>query len=253
MGIAIITGASSGIGKEFAQQILYSFNDINEIWLIARRRERLTELAKTIKCKTRIIQADLTNPTDIRRIHRQLQLSSPKVKVLVNCAGYGTIGNFMEVSIKEQAGMVDINDKALVQMTYMVLPYMMKKGRIIQIASVAAFLPQPGFAVYAASKAFVLSFSRALNEELRKRQISVTAVCPGPVNTEFFDIAEKGRTTLQIKKYFMKEASDVVNGALVAAKARKSMYISTIPMKLLYLASKIVPTEFILKLLRLMK
>lgn len=252
MGIAIITGASSGLGEEFARQVQYSFANIDEVWLIARRKERLEKLAASLKIRTRVIQADLTKKSDLRRIKKQLELSNPKINLLVNCAGFGAMGNFMELSLSEQMEMIDLNDKALVSMTYLALPFIQKKGRIIQIASVAAFLPQPGFAIYAASKSFVLSFSRALNEELKKRCISVTAVCPGPVKTEFFDRAKRGSNVMTIKKYFMANADEVVNGSMMASKKRNPIYTHSYVMKAIYLFSRIIPTRFILMIYRIL-
>ena len=251
MSIAIITGASSGMGAEFAKRVQVFFPYINEIWLIARRRERLESLAATIPCKTRIIQADITSPADMRRIKRQLQLSSSKVSLLVNSAGFGIMGKFQELSLKEQTDMIELNCKALLKMTYMVLPHMHKNARIIQLASVAAFLPQPKFAVYAATKSFVLSFSRALNEELRKYHIIVTAVCPGPVKTEFFDIAEKYSTTMSIKKYVSVTPDVVADGALKASLNRRAYYTCTPLMKWLQVVSKVVPHSLVLKTMSL--
>lgn len=109
----------------------------------------------------------------------------PQVKFLVNAAGFGKIGNVCDLPEKDQSGMVQVNCTALTAVTTMVLPFMPQNSRILQFASSAAFLPQPGFAVYAASKAYVLSYSRALNRELKGRKIFVTAICPGPVRTEF--------------------------------------------------------------------
>lgn len=127
------------------------------------------------------------------------------------------MGDFTAVPIKEQTGEVDLNCRALLEVTYGCLPICGPRAWIIQLASSAAFLPQPGFSVYAATKSFVLSFSKALRAELKERQIYVTAVCPGSVKTEFFEVAEHYASTLAMKQYTMVEADRVVKDALRAS------------------------------------
>lgn len=124
-----------------------------------------------------------------RKLQRELDRRQADVRMLVNAAGYGKIGNVSDIDLKEQCGMVDLNCTALTRMTGICLPYLSKGSRIVNLASAASFCAQPGFCVYAASKAYVLRFSQGLAAELKKRGILVTAVCPGPVRTEFFDRA----------------------------------------------------------------
>lgn len=246
MKIAIITGASSGMGKEFAIQIAARFIKLDEIWIVARRKELLeqTKLMILGKC-VRCFPIDLTCGEDMEEFRKTLMREKPNVKILVNAAGYGKIGSFEKISEEDQIGMVDLNCTALTKMTKMVLPYMQKNGRIINFASAAAFSPQPDFAVYAASKAYVLSFSRALREELRIRKINVTAVCPGPVETEFFVIAGNKEKFDKIKRA---EPRKVVKQALDDAVALKSVSVYGAPMKAARLGSKLAPTDFIVKL-----
>lgn len=253
MNIAIITGASSGLGMEFARQIDSIFSNMDEIWLIARRKDRMMEFADELDTPCRVIAMDVTNDVMLQQLQDVLEMSSPTVRMLVNCAGYGVIGGFEELSLKEQVGMVEVNCSALVKLTHICLPYMKKNSRIIQIASSAAFIPQPRFSVYAATKSFVLSFSRALNEELRSRKIYVTAVCPGPVATEFFDIAEKNGDILAIKKWVMAEPAPVVRNALVASKAKKDKAVYGSAINALDIAAKMIPHGILLKILRYMK
>ena len=137
--------------------------------------------------------------------------------------------------------MVDVNDKALVSVTHIVIPYMTRPGNIIQMASASAFLPQKEFAVYAASKAFVLSFSRALYAELKEKGLSVTAVCPGPVDTEFLAICNAGRDEKSLKQLVTVKPEPVVAKALRDAKAGKEISVYGMPMKMVHLASKILP------------
>ena len=166
--------------------------------------------------------------------------------MLINCAGYGMMGDVEQIPQKEQAGQVDLNCRALVEVTQLCLPYMKKKSRIIQLASSAAFLPQPGFAVYAATKSFVLSFSRALRAELKQRQIYVTTVCPGPVRTEFFEVAEQYASTLAIKKYTMVEAERVVREALQASCKNRPMSVCSLPMQLFWAGTRLLPQDAML-------
>lgn len=246
--IAIVTGASSGIGKEFVRQITSHYKNINEIWVIARRTERLKTLQKMVNVKLVPITLDLINPDSIKVLKKMLKERSPKVKLLVNSAGFGQVGGFTDMDCKYSTDMIALNCTALTAITHTVLPYITYNGRIIQIASSAAFLPQPDFAVYAATKSYVLSFSRALNVELKRRKIKVTAVCPGPVKTEFFDLAEKTGKLAEYKKYFFVDAVKVVRKALIDSVDGKELSIYSIPMKAFYILTKTVPHRIILKI-----
>lgn len=253
MNIIVITGASSGMGREFAVQLDRGLSTIDEFWLVARRVDRLKEIANTLHHRVKILPLDLSSESDIRIFDEVLQEEKPVVRMLINCAGYGMLGDFADVPMEKEAGQVDINCRALVEMTSLCLPYMRKKSRIIQLASSAAFLPQPGFAVYAATKSFVLSFSRALREELRERQIYVTAVCPGPVRTEFFDIAEQYGTNLSLKKYTMVEAERVVKEALAASCRNRPMSICSLPITAFWAMTRVMPQDPVIRVTRMLK
>lgn len=251
--IIIITGASSGIGQEFALQIDTAFSNIDEIWMIARREDRLLEVARVMEHNTRLIMMDLTDEYAMDDFEMLLEESNVTVRMLINAAGYGLMGAFEELSLEEQLGMLQVNCEALTKMTYIVLPYMARGSRIIQMASSAAFVPQLDFAVYAATKSYVLSFSRALNKELSCYGIYVTAVCPGPVNTEFFSIAEQYGTTLAVKKLTMISAAKCVEEALKASYRKRPMAVPGIPMKAFLLAAKLCPQEAILAIMQFFK
>jgi hypothetical protein len=246
--IAIVTGASSGIGKEFALYIDKNFTNIDEIWLIARRKDRLEELRDVINKSCIIIDEDITDLEFAKRFSEMLKQEKVGVKLLVNCAGYGIMGSVQDMSLDVAVGMVDTNCAALTSVTKIALPYMIKKSRIINIASSAAFLPQAGFAIYSATKSYVLSLSRALNIELKDREIFVTAVCPGPVDTEFFDIAESEHKRAWFKNLFMANANDVVEKAMKDSIDKKEISIYGLPMKMFYVLTKIVPHRIIMKI-----
>ena len=248
MRIAIITGASSGMGRDFARML--SHEDIDELWLIARREERLVRLSKKLGLPCRTLPLDLLDRESITILSDCLALENPEVLWLVNAAGYGLCGKVEALSEEEQDRMVSLNCTALTLITRAVLPYMKSGGHIVQFASAAAFLPQPDFAVYAATKSYVLSFSRALNAELRPKKISVTAVCPGPVNTEFLTTAEKHGEVASYKRFFMSESRRVVRTAYTAAKARREMVVPSLSMQLFRLASKVLPHKMVMKLIK---
>ncbi len=249
MKIAIITGASSGIGEEFVFHVDQACNDLDQIWVIARRIKE-TELPIT-KAKLIRLPLDLTTKEAQALLEEKLRDEEPRIKMLVNCAGFGKMGKFEDIPLDMQCNMVECNSIALMKMCHLCIPYMVKGGYIINMASVAAFLPQMRFAAYAASKSFVLSLSRALSYELRDRQISVTAVCPGPVKTPFFEIAEETGYTLLIKKIFMADKEKVVKYAMWCARERRQISVYGIPMKALHLVSKILPNRLILELYNL--
>ena len=246
--IVIITGASSGMGMEFAKQLDKKLRHIDEFWLVARRKERLERLDFLLHHKCRIFDVDLMNENEVARIEETLNGEKQYcVRMLVNCAGFGLIGQFKDLEKKEQLEMIDLNCKALTAMTYICVPHMDRKSRIIQLASVAAFLPQKNFAIYASSKSYVLSFSRALNEELKNLDITVTAVCPGPVDTEFFETAEKNGEIMAVKKLFLVEADRVVSDAIFASQMKWGISLCSIPMVLFLGVTKFLPHNLILK------
>lgn len=241
MKIAIVTGASSGMGAEFIRQIYQSYPSLDEIWMIARRKEAMDALAGEFLgngIRLRSIPLDLTKDVDIQKLQDLLQTEKPKIRLLVNGAGVGHYGKAAELSIEQQTRMIDLNCKALTRVTLLCLPYMPDKSRILQLASGSAFLPQARFAVYAAGKSYVVSFSKALHKELKNRQITVTSACPGPVDTEFF---ANGEIDLPAwKKPFLVQPDQVVKKALKDAQAGKTLSIYGLPMKLVYVASHFI-------------
>lgn len=248
MKIAIITGASSGIGREFARQIPRLYKQLDEIWLVARSTEKLKELEKELPLPVKIFDGDLMRNYIFERIEKELARCQADVRMLVNGAGYGKIGSAFSLDIQEQLGMIDLNCKALARMTFLSLPYMSKGSRIIQIASAAAFAPQPDFAVYAATKSFVYSFSRGVGSELKKRGIYMTTVCPGPVDTAFFERA--GQCNSKAKQSVMAGPVEVVKKALTDSVAKRDTSVFGTPMKAARIAAKLLPDRLIMWMMK---
>lgn len=247
MKIGIITGASSGMGKEFVKMTMNENLGFDEIWVIARRKERLEKWTKLYSNQTfRILPLDLGKEEGIDAFREEIEKEQPQIGLFIHCAGFGVMGDIEKIDSREQEEMVDVNCRSVVALTTTILPYMQTGSRMIYLASAAAFLPQPGFAVYAASKAFVLSFVRGLRAEVRGRNISVTAVCPGAVKTEFFNRATENQPLPAYKKMVMADPKKVVRKAWKDARQGKEISVYGKAMQAFHLAVKIVPHRWIL-------
>lgn len=195
----MVTGASSGLGREFAR---LAAADGHDVVLVARRRERLQELAAALTAahgvRAVVVAADLAEHAAAQAIMEQVEAAGLAVDILINNAGFGSHCPFAQAGLARETEMVDVNVRAVVELTRRVLPGMLgrKSGHILNVASVASFVPGPYMATYYASKAFVLSFSEALAAELRGTGVTVTASCPGPTATEFGSVARSDRTNL---------------------------------------------------------
>lgn len=247
MNIAVITGASSGIGKEFALQLDKKYN-FDEMWLIARRTDKLNELAKELKNKARIISLDLTNDTAFEEYKNLLESEKPTVSLLVNASGYGKFGNIKDIPLGEQMGMIDLNVKALVKMTDISKDYMQNGSKIIQIGSASTYNPLPHFAIYSSTKVFVKYYSRAISRELKPYGITVTCVCPGWVKTDFFDranISTNPENTLAKPAVL---AKDVVKKAIKDTEKGKDVSYYGLYNNFHHILAKIMPAAFMMKL-----
>ncbi len=244
MKIAIITGASSGMGREFVKR-LSSQENYDEIWVIARRRERLEEIKNEVDCTVRPIALDLTKNESYDELKSLLEAEKPEVKTLVNASGFGVFEKFEKVPLSQQLDMIDLNDKALVALTYLVLPYLKKGSEVYQIGSLSSFQPVPYIATYGATKAFVLSFTRAVNAEYKKQGIKMMAVCPGWVKTEFFDTAVVDDSVITYYNQFF-TAEQVVTRALRDMRKGKDVSVVGPMIRLQVLATKILPHKLVM-------
>lgn len=247
MRIGIITGASSGMGKEFVKLTMSEHLKLDEIWVIARRRDRLEAWQKHYTDQAfRVLALDLQKKEDLESLREELYKEKPEIALMIHCAGFGIMGRIDEIPVEEQLEMIDVNCRSMVELTTIFLPYMEMGGRMIYVASSAAFLPQPGFAVYSATKAFVLSFVRSLRVECRDKNYDITVVCPGAVKTEFFKRAAEKKHLPAYKKMVMADPKKVVRKAWKDNLAGKEISVYGKPMKLFHTASKVLPHKVFL-------
>ena len=242
--IGVVTGASSGLGREFVKQIADKWK-CGEIWVIARRRERLEEMASSSAVKIRVLPYDITDPASIREIGSLLERERPAIKIFVQAAGSGKIGSSIDLTMEEENTMIDLNCRAAVDMTKLMIQYMRSGSRIIETCSTAAFQPIPYMSVYAASKAFIYRYTRALRVELMSRGIIVTAVCPYWVkDTEFIKKARETGNSSYIRSFpFATLQRSVVSKAL--RDSRMGFAVSTPGMVCFWdrLFGKLLPSD----------
>ena len=227
MAAALITGASSGLGEEFAIQLAREKHDLV---LVARREDRLRDVADRARSlgsdKVTVIASDLGRASAADDLFKQVSSAGIAVDYLVNNAGFGTHGRFDKVPLDREIEEINLNVNALVALTHLFLPAMVeaKNGTVINVASTAAFQPVPWMATYAATKAFVLSFSEALSTELQGTGVTVLALCPGPTRTEFQQVASVEHTGVPSFAYM--DAPTVVRQAIESARRGKAVRIN---------------------------
>lgn len=240
--VAIITGASSGLGREFARQ-LDAQQVADELWLVARNEKALADVAGELDTPSRAVAADLTSEADIANIRTTLSAEDPRVTFLVNAAGFGKFGDWQTISDAAVDSMIDLNCRGLVDMTRAALPYMERGSRIIQVASAAAFTPLPHMNVYAATKSFVLHYTRALRWELHGTGITATALCPTWVKTGFEKVARQSGGGHDVGHLLgVQEPSTVVSRALCANRAHFAVACASPQSFLLRIVGKVVPS-----------
>ena len=242
----LITGASAGIGREFARQLA---NRARTLVLVARREQRLNELRDELHSRnaqlnvhTRVV--DLCEKTQIDELVRWLEQNKIEIDLLINNAGLGDVGPFAASPPQRNDEMLQVNIVALTTLTRALLPQMRsrKRGAILNVSSSAGFLPIPGMAVYAATKAYSNSFSEALRAELRGSGVTVTALCPGPVHTEFGDVAKRpGGEPEHGPEFVYVSAEKTARDALAAVEADRPLVIPGLFMKLGMFLVRVTP------------
>ena len=247
MKIAIVTGASSGMGREFVRQ-LSAYVQVDEIWAVARRREALEALKAEAPVPVRPVVLDLLKSESFDELRSLLEGEQPEIALLVNAAGFGKFGAYHKTTMEDDCRMIDLNCKALLVMTRLCIPYMSPGSHILELDSLSAFQPVPYITTYGATKAFVLSYSRAMNRELKCKGIRVMAMNPGWVKTEFFRHAFQSNDGEV--QYFdrLYEAKDVVaTGLHDLYKTRKEISIHGLPVRNQVRLVKLLPHSLVMK------
>ena len=246
MKIAIVTGASSGMGKEFVKQ-LAGYVKVDEVWVIARREQALKDLQALCPYPIRPLAYDLGKEDSFVSISALLEKEQPDVKLLVNAAGFGKFGRFEKIALADELAMIDLNCKALVAMTRIVLPYMHRGSHILQLDSLSAFQPVPFITTYGATKSFVLSYSRAMNAELKGTGIRMMAMNPGWVKTEFFGRAmETEQSDVQYFNRLYEADAVVATGLKHLYKTKKDVSIHGLPVRNQVRLVKLLPHKLVM-------
>ena len=247
MKIAIVTGASSGMGREFVLQ-LSQYVQVDEIWAIARREDALKKLQAAVPVRPVVL--DLCDSSSFGRFAELLEQEKPDVKLLVNAAGFGKFGAYHKISVEDECRMIDLNCKALVVMTRLVLPYMHAGSHVLQLASNSSWQPVPYITTYGATKAMVLSYSRAMNRELKAKGIRMMSMNPGWVRTEFFDHACQTNTGNEVQYYDrISEACDVVaTGLKDLYKTKKDFSIHGFMVRMQVRLVKFLPHSLVMRI-----
>ncbi|MBQ6947665.1 MAG: SDR family NAD(P)-dependent oxidoreductase [Clostridia bacterium] len=244
MKIAVITGASTGMGREFLLALDREYQ-YDEIWAIARSADKLEALGGLTRAKVRPVPLDLTLEDSFLTVDKLLRAENPVIDLLLNCSGYGKFGGVESVPLEDDLGMIDLNVKALVRMTRLCLPYMTKGSVILNLDSLSAFQSVPYLNTYAATKAFVLSYSRGLYAELRPRGIHVMAICPGWVQTPFFDRAKTKDVDAVTYYNIVFTPEQIVKTGLKDLKKRKKVSIHDFRIRLQVLGVKLLPEPLV--------
>jgi hypothetical protein len=242
--VALVTGASAGLGVEFARQLAKRGH---RLVLAARRKDRLEELAKELG-NARAVAIDLSKKDAAAKLMADVEANGDVVDLLVNNAGFGLIGRFAELDAKRERQMIDLNVGTLTDLCRAVAPGMIgrKSGGIINVASTAAFQPGPKMAVYFATKAFVLSLSEALHEELKPHGVNVSCLCPGPTRTEFGDVA--GFSGSGLFDSVAMESPEVVAAGLDGLNKNKAVVVPGFVNKVTASSGRFAPRSIVRKI-----
>ena len=245
--IALVTGASSGLGKEFVK-LLLDDQELSEIWALARSQDNLERLAQELGKKIVVFPADLSDRKCYLKLKERLETANISIQYLINNAGYAKLCSYDDLSVCESLNMIDVNIGAVVAIGLICIPYMRPGSHIINIASQASFFPLPYQNLYSSTKAFVRNYTRALNVELKDKGIRATAVCPGWMKTGLFDRGLIGAKKAASNFFGMVGPEVVAQKALLDAKKGKDISVYGFYVKLTHLASKILPQRMMMKL-----
>lgn len=237
--IAILTGATGGLGRAFLNELIQE--DLDEIWALARNEGKLQALCRTFGERVRPVLCDLGSEAEVLRLTTLLEREQPRVRFLINNAGLAKMGRAENFSPEEIARTVEVNCKTPALLMDLVLPYMGPGSRILNVASASAFQPNPYIALYSATKTFLRSYSRSLNYELKARQITCTAVCPGWIDTPMLRSEQNGKT---VRFPGLVSPERVVRKALRDAKKGRDMSVCTLLVKYERLCSKLLPQRW---------
>lgn len=242
MNIAILTGATGGIGNEFVKNLVQE--DFDQIWCIARNKNKLNAIKEQYGEVIRTFSLDLSLEQSILELQAILEEEKPNVKMLINNAGIAIIGRFDDFDLETTRTYIDLNVKAVVMLTEIVMPYMKSGSHIINMSSQSSFQPLPFINLYASGKAFIRSYSRSLNQELKGSGITVTACCPGWIDTEMLP---KDYNGVKIKYPGLSQPADVAKKALKDAKKGKDMSVYSLFVKSQHIMAKLLPQKIVMK------
>ena len=245
MRIAVVTGASAGIGREFVYAIDKE-KQYDEIWVIARRAERLKELKGQCGTTIRPVVLDLSDLKSLDEYRNLLEVEKPEIGLLVNAAGFGVFGPFEEKDLSKQLSSVTVNSLALTGMCHISIPYMKNGDSIINVGSNSAWQPVPYQTVYGASKSYVLNFSRSLYRELKSKGIHVMCVCPGWIKTEFQQVAQHEKYIRYVDRWYCPE--EVASQAMKDLKKKKMVSILGAPVRRQVRLVKFLPVKLVMKI-----
>lgn len=248
MQTVIITGASSGLGREYFKKASALYPDC-EFWLVARRREKLLETARLCEAaKTRIVECDLSADSGLKSFESLLESEKPEIKALINNAGFGKLGNVADLDPFVQREMVSLNCGTLTALSALVVKYMHKGAFIVNVSSIASFVPNIRMTVYSSTKAYVSAFTKALREELKPLGINCLAVCPGPMHTEFLPVAEiSADNSKAFRTLPYCDAAVVAEKSLSRAAKGKAFYTYGALYKVYRVLAKVVPHNIMMK------
>lgn len=248
MDIAIITGASSGLGREYAKTIINLYPNLDEIWLIARRKDRLEQFAKEhSEVRIKSITLDLAENGSYDELKLMLENDNPNIKILINNAGFERTGSFATTASNDILSMIDLNIKGFTMINRICYQYMKSGSFGIMTCSVSSFCPVPNQAVYSASKIYVRYLSRAIREECKKDGINILAMCPGNMDTEMNPKGGNSQSKMVDRLPFL-DMTKITRKSILLAEKGKALYTPGTFYKLYRFFSKLIPSAWMIKI-----